>query len=108
MIWGWKEINRVYVILKALDSNGELTTNKLYSITKIPKSTLCEYLQMLKEAGMIERYEKTDVPYIFRRPIANKITEKGKKLLRIMEEFIPLWKEVVRHSPYSWVFAPKT
>ena len=102
------EINRVYKILKALDTNGELTTNKLHSITKIPKSTLCDYLQMLKEAGMIERYEKTDIPYIFRKPIASRITEKGKKLLKVMEEFIPLWREVVEQSPYGATYLSQT
>ena len=108
MIWGWKEINRVYKILKALDSNGELTTNKLHSITKIPKSTLCDYLQMLKEAGMIERYEKTDIPYIFKKPIASRITERGKRLLKLMEEFIPLWREVVKQSPYGSILVSET
>ena len=87
----FRDLMKVYEILKAIEKEPGITTNKLYQKVGISKPRLIQILNELRGKGLVSRVNvDEDLPYFYRKPLKHYLTPKGKAFLTKLEDLIRL------------------
>ena len=89
----FRDLIKVYEILKAIREEPGITTNKLYQKVGISKPRLIQILNELRGKGLVSRVNVNadeGLPYFYRKPLKHNLTPKGKAFLTKLEDLIRL------------------
>jgi len=91
------DVFKIYKILKTIEQNPGITTNKLISNLRYGRGSTIWHLNRLHELGYIGRLEddNTNVPYYYKKPKIHILTPKGKEFLKDLEKIIPAIEEIM-------------